>query len=92
MFRVPELMRGSYLSWPSLSPFPWEGSHPALFPLSPLVYWGDTGAVVPKKRKPGSGRLPPAQQAALPALFFFSLSQEKLQEGHSLRKKRHLAS
>lgn len=90
MFSVHGL-KGSHLSWSSLSPFPWEGSHPAPLPLSPLVTGVTQGQLYQKKRKPGSG-LPPAQQAALPALFFFSLRQERLQEGCSLRKKRHLAS
>lgn len=39
------------------------------------------GLLFPEERKPGSGQVPPAQQAALPALFFFSLSQERVAGG-----------
>lgn len=74
MFSVHGLQKGSHLSWSSLTPFPWEGSHPALLPLSPLVTGMTEGLLYRKERKP-------SQQATLPALFFFSLSQERLQKG-----------
>lgn len=64
MFSVHGLKKGPPQPRSSLSPFPWERSHPALLPPSPPV----TGVT---QGRPGSGQLPPAQRAAVPAFSFF---------------------